>query len=76
LGYHDYIWWPIHEATVLAWQMDERIEYLLTPSLREQPEGSAPVNLPSTKVMRGKAKLIRRPHSASYRSLGPPKIHR
>jgi IS1 family transposase len=38
-SYREYIWIPVHADPVLTKQMDERIAWLLTPALQDQPRG-------------------------------------
>jgi hypothetical protein len=38
-SYREYIWLPVHADSILTKQLDERIAYLLTPALQDQPPG-------------------------------------
>ena len=38
-SYREYVWLPVHTDPVLTKQIDERIAWLLTPALQDQPLG-------------------------------------
>jgi hypothetical protein len=38
-SYREYVWLPVHLDPVLTTQMNERIAWLLTPALQDQPLG-------------------------------------
>ena len=38
-SYREYVWLPVHTDPLLTKQIDERIAWLLTPALQDQPLG-------------------------------------
>jgi len=55
--YTEYIWLPVHENSEAKWQMDQRIEQLLTPAFSDEEEPKA--NAPPKKTLK-KRKLSKK----------------